>query len=47
MKTNKINQQVKNNDRDRQRFLAPLDNEEPADHLHQNYRHWSWLPKPK
>jgi len=41
----------KNSDyRDRQRFEDHedhLETHEPKEHLHQNYRHWAWLPKPK
>jgi hypothetical protein len=24
-----------------------LESHEPKDHLHPNYCHWAWLPKPK
>ena len=46
MKTPRENQ-PKNNYRDRQRFEDELKGNEPETHLHQNYRHWAWLPKPK
>jgi len=48
MKTSREYQhQQRNNDRrDRQRLEDNLETHEPKDHLHQNYRHWAWLPKP-
>jgi hypothetical protein len=28
-------------------FADVIESHEPKDHLHPNYRHWAWLPKPK
>ncbi len=49
MKTHSENQkQPKNSsNRDRQIFDDEILSNEPKDHLHQNYRHWAWLPKPR
>jgi len=49
MKTPRENQrQQRNSDyRDRQRFEDEMVGNDPKDHLHQNYRHWAWLPKPR
>ena len=33
--------------RDRQISEDVLESHEPKDHLHPNYCHWAWLPKPK
>ena len=33
--------------RDRQISENALESHEPKDHLHPNYFHWAWLPKPK
>jgi hypothetical protein len=52
MKTlREYHQQQKNDDnRDRHMFDDELINNElnneQKSHLHQNYRHWGWLPKP-
>ncbi|CAN1211543.1 hypothetical protein TUMEXPCC7403_15175 [Tumidithrix helvetica PCC 7403] len=47
MKARRENQQERNSDnRDRQRFEDANAVNEPQIHLHQNYRHWAWLPKP-
>ncbi|MBD2186782.1 hypothetical protein [Pseudanabaena mucicola] len=27
-------------------FEDVIENYEPKDYLHPNYRHWAWLPKP-
>lgn len=32
---------------DRPRLEYDPETHEPKEHLHQNYRHWAWLPKPK
>jgi hypothetical protein len=49
MKTSReYQQQQRNNDnRDRQRLEYAPETHEPKEHLHQSYRHWAWLPKPK
>ncbi|MFN4816315.1 MAG: hypothetical protein ACK5K8_13265 [Pseudanabaena sp.] len=31
----------------RQIFEDELKGNEPQEHLHQNYRHWAWLPAPR
>ncbi len=53
MKTPREYQQQQKNDdnRDRHMFDDELINDEVINneqksHLHQNYRHWGWLPKP-
>lgn len=49
MKTLRETQKQQRNSeyRDRQRFEDELKGNEPQEHLHQNYRHWAWLPAPK
>ena len=49
MKTSREYQQQQrhNDNRDRQRLADELAGNEPKEHLHQNYRHWAWLAKPK
>jgi len=49
MKTSReYQQQQRNNDnRDRLRLEDGVMDHEPKEHLHQNYRHWAWLAKPK
>lgn len=49
MKTSSVSQQLKkySDYRDREIFEDVLESHEPKDHLHPNYCHWAWLPKPK
>ncbi|MCL1490142.1 MAG: hypothetical protein M1G31_05185 [Pseudanabaena sp. Salubria-1] len=49
MKTTRENQQQHrySDYRDRQISEDVLESHEPKDHLHPNYCHWAWLPKPK
>jgi hypothetical protein len=48
MKVSYEDQQQRNSDRlDLQRIKDVHETCEPKEHLHQNYRHWAWLPKPR